>query len=123
MTTPLVSVIVPNYNHARYLEQRLDTVFNQTYQNFEVIIFKSTDNSLEVINRYKDNPHLSQIVVNEQNTGSPFKQLDKGINLAKGVTIGDGAVIAANAVLTKDVPAYSVAGGNPARIIKQAKKK
>lgn len=86
MTNPLVSVIVPNYNHARYLEQRLDTVFNQTYQNFEVIILddKSTDNSLEIINRYKDNPHLSQIVVNEQNTGSPFKQWDKGINLAKG---------------------------------------
>lgn len=36
-----------------------------------------------------------------------------------GVTIGDGAVIAANAVVTKDVPAYSVVGGNPAKIIKQ----
>ena len=36
------------------------------------------------------------------------------------VTIGDGAVIAANAVITKDVPAYSVAAGNPARIVKQA---
>ena len=86
---PLVSVIVPNYNHARYLEQRLDSVFGQTYQNFEVIILDdcSTDNSLEVINRYKDNPHLSQIVVNETNSGSVFKQWDKGINLAKGELI------------------------------------
>jgi len=39
-----------------------------------------------------------------------------------GVIIGDGAVIAANAVVSKDVPAYCVAGGNPAKIIKQAKK-
>lgn len=83
---PLVSVIVPNYNHARYLEQRLDSVFNQTYQNFEVIILDdcSMDNSLEVINRYKDNPHLSQIVVNETNSGSTFKQWNKGFALAKG---------------------------------------
>lgn len=36
-----------------------------------------------------------------------------------GVTIGDGAVIAANSVVTKDVPAYSVVGGNPARILQQ----
>lgn len=38
-----------------------------------------------------------------------------------GVTIGDGAVVAANAVVTKDVPAYCVVGGNPAKIIKHAK--
>ena len=36
-----------------------------------------------------------------------------------GVTIGDSAVIAANAVVTKDVPAYSVVGGNPAKVIKR----
>jgi len=39
------------------------------------------------------------------------------------VTIGDGAIIAANAVVTKDVPAFSVAAGNPARIIKTIEKK
>lgn len=39
-----------------------------------------------------------------------------------GVTIGDGAVIAANAVVTKDVPAYCVVGGNPAKIIKNNNK-
>lgn len=86
---PLVSVIIPNYNHARYLEQRLDSVFGQTYPNFEVIILDdcSADNSLEVISRYKDNPHLAQIVVNETNSGSTFKQWDKGIQLAKGEII------------------------------------
>lgn len=39
-----------------------------------------------------------------------------------GVTIGEGAIVAANAVVTKDVPAYSVVGGNPAQIIKRLKK-
>ena len=86
LNQPLVSVIIPNYNHARYLEQRLDSVFMQTYPNFEVIILDdcSTDNSLEVINRYKDNPHLSQIVINATNSGSTFKQWEKGFGLAKG---------------------------------------
>ena len=51
---PLVSVIIPNYNHARYLEQRLESVFNQTYQNFEVIFLDdcSTDNSVELVKEY-----------------------------------------------------------------------
>ena len=89
MNTPLVSVIIPNYNHAQYLEKRIDTVLNQTYQNIEVIILddKSTDNSLEVIEQYRNHPKVAQIVVNEQNTGSPFKQWDMGINLANGELI------------------------------------
>lgn len=40
------------------------------------------------------------------------------VRICKGVKIGDGAIIAANAVVTKDVPANSVAAGNPARIVK-----
>ena len=86
METPLVSVIIPNYNHARFLDERIQSVLNQTYQNFEVIILddKSTDNSVEVINKYKDNPHVSHIVVNEENSGSPFKQWYRGISMAKG---------------------------------------
>lgn len=46
-----VSVIVPNYNHAPYLERRFDSIFTQTYQDFEVIILDdcSTDNSRDVL--------------------------------------------------------------------------
>lgn len=40
------------------------------------------------------------------------------VSILSGVKIGDGAVIAANAVVTQDVPAYSVVGGVPAKIIK-----
>ena len=38
--------------------------------------------------------------------------------VCKGVTIGDGAIVAANAVVTKDVPANSIAAGNPAKVVK-----
>lgn len=72
---PLVSIIIPNYNHAPFLKERIDSVLNQTYDNFEVIILddKSTDNSKEVIEVYRSHPRISQIVYNEENSGSTFK--------------------------------------------------
>lgn len=83
---PLVSVIVPNYNHARFLDERIQSILNQTYQNFELIILddRSSDNSVEVIMKYKDNPHTSHIVVNKENSGSTFIQWNKGLELARG---------------------------------------
>ncbi|MCR5028013.1 MAG: glycosyltransferase [Fibrobacter sp.] len=86
MTSPLVSVIVPNYNHAKYLQQRLDSIFHQTFQDFEVIILDdcSTDNSKEIIEEYHNRPQVSHIVYNETNSGSPFKQWAKGFDLAQG---------------------------------------
>lgn len=86
MNRPLVSIIVPSYNHADYLEERITSILNQTYKNYEIILLddKSTDNSLEIINKYKDNSKISNIIINEKNSGSPFKQWFKGISLAKG---------------------------------------
>lgn len=83
---PKVSVIVPNYNHAPYLEQRIESVLNQSYQDFELILLDdcSTDNSIEVLSKYATHPKVSHYIVNEQNSGSTFKQWDKGINLAVG---------------------------------------
>lgn len=83
---PTVSVIVPNYNHAPYLKQRVDSILGQTYQDFELILLDdcSTDGSREVIESYRNNPHVSHIVYNEHNSGSAFRQWDKGIVLAQG---------------------------------------
>lgn len=81
-----VSVIIPNYNHANYLKQRIDSVLNQTYQDFELIILDdcSTDHSRDVISVYKNHPKISKLVFNDKNSGSPFLQWEKGIRLAKG---------------------------------------
>lgn len=86
---PLVSVIIPNYNHALYLDERIKSVLNQTYQNFEIIILDdvSKDNSKEVIEKYRVNPKVVKIVYNEENSGSTFKQWNRGFNLANGELI------------------------------------
>ena len=83
---PKVSVIVPNYNHAPYLKERIDSILAQSYQDFELILLDdcSTDNSREILLSYKDQPKVSGLVLNEQNSGTAFKQWNKGIDLAKG---------------------------------------
>ncbi|MDR3653782.1 MAG: glycosyltransferase family 2 protein [Paludibacter sp.] len=83
---PRVSVIVPNYNHAPYLRQRIDSILNQTYQDFELILLDdcSTDKSEEVLLSYKDHTKVTYLIFNKQNSGSTFKQWNKGIGLAKG---------------------------------------
>lgn len=83
---PLVSIIIPNYNHGRYLRQRMESILCQTYAHYEVIILDdhSTDNSMEVIRQYAHHERVSCIVGNETNSGSPFKQWQRGIAVAKG---------------------------------------
>ncbi len=81
-----VSVVVPNYNYAKYLDQRMESILNQTFQDFEIIILddKSTDDSREVIEKYRNHPKVREIVYNEKNTGSPCKQWKKGCDMAHG---------------------------------------
>lgn len=81
-----VSIIVPNYNYATYLQARINSILNQSFQNFELILLDdaSTDNSANILHNYQNNPHVTHIVINESNTGSPFQQWFKGINLAQG---------------------------------------
>jgi len=81
-----VSVIIPNYNHVAFLKQRLESVYQQTYQDFEVILLDdaSTDNSQEILETYRNHPKTAHVIYNEDNSGSPFKQWQKGIALAQG---------------------------------------
>ncbi|WP_460546036.1 glycosyltransferase family 2 protein [Echinicola sediminis] len=60
---PLVSILIPNYNKAPYLRDTLDSVLNQTYQNWECIIVddRSTDGSWEVLLDYQDKDNRFKI--------------------------------------------------------------
>lgn len=83
---PLVSVIIPNYNHESYLIERIESVLNQSYKNFEIIILddNSNDGSWEIINKYSNNNKVAYIEKNTKNSGSTFYQWRKGVLLAKG---------------------------------------
>jgi Glycosyl transferase family 2 len=81
---PLVSVIIDNYNYANYLSEAIDSVFKQTYQNFELIVVDdgSTDNSREVISSYG-----SRLIPIFQNNAGMGAALNAGIACAKGEII------------------------------------
>jgi hypothetical protein len=79
------SVIVPNYNHARFLRRRIDTILAQTFRDFELILLDdcSTDDSRSILREYASDPRV-RIEFNEANSGSSFKQWNKGVRLAQG---------------------------------------
>ena len=85
-----VSVVVPNYNYGKFLEERIDSILRQTYPIYELIILDdaSTDNSLEVIDRTLKKYDLSGIKIvkeyNKKNGASVFNQWQKGFKIATG---------------------------------------
>jgi glycosyltransferase involved in cell wall biosynthesis len=83
---PTVTAIVPNYNHRRYLEQRIQSVLNQTYPHLEVLLLDdaSTDGSRELLENFSSSPRVTGLLVNEANSGTPFKQWNKGVAAATG---------------------------------------
>lgn len=81
--TPLISVILPVYNAEKFIKDAIDSILNQTYKNFELIIINdgSTDNSESIILGYDDKRII--YVKNERNI-KLINTLNKGIKLAKG---------------------------------------
>ena len=83
---PLVSVIVPNYNHAVYLDERISTIVDQTYKNIEVLLMDdcSPDESRSVLEKWAAKDDRLEVLFNEKNSGSPFAQWARGSAWAKG---------------------------------------
>jgi len=86
LNTPLISIITVVYNGERFLQQTIDSVFNQTYKNIEYIIIDggSTDGTLSII---KANEHKISKWISEPDKGL-YDAMNKGILLAKGSLIG-----------------------------------
>lgn len=85
-----ISVVVPNYNYARLLGRRIDSILNQTQQVDEIIFLDdySTDNSLEVIDKEIEKikqrkPEIKiQKIISKENSGSVCRQWAKGFKAA-----------------------------------------
>ena len=108
---PKVSVIVPNYNHAPYLRQRLDSIYQQTYQNMEVILLDdcSSDASVEILMEYAQRfPDRTICRFNDANSGSVFQQWKKGLEIAGGelVWIAESDDFCAGNFLAEQVRAF-----------------
>jgi glycosyltransferase involved in cell wall biosynthesis len=87
-----ITVVIPNYNYAKYLKKRIKSVLEQTYPIYELIILDdcSTDNSDAVIKKMiewtkKNHPRINvRYVKNEKNSGKAILQWKKGFELARG---------------------------------------
>jgi len=86
VNSPLVSVIIPAYNQAEFLPNTIQSVLNQTYQNFEIIVVNdlSTDNTNEVMSQFTD-PRITYIVHEKNQRLSATR--NTGINASKGEII------------------------------------
>lgn len=86
MNSPLVSVVIPAYNQAEFLAETIQSVLNQTYQNFEIIVVSdaSTDNTDEVMAQFTD-PRLTYIVHEKNQRLSATR--NTGMRASKGEII------------------------------------
>ena len=75
---PLITVYITNHNYGKYIKQSIDSVFNQTYKNFELIIIDdgSIDNSKAIIEKYKNNKKVKIIYQN-----------NKGLTISNNIAI------------------------------------
>jgi glycosyltransferase involved in cell wall biosynthesis len=109
-SAPLVSVIVPVYNHEQFLKERIESILYQTFRDFEVIILDdaSTDKSYEIAKSYEWHPAIN-VYRNETNSGSPFRQWQKGTGLARGkfIWIAEGDDKSSSVFLESLLPTFN----------------
>ena len=82
----MFSVIIPNYNNGRYLDELCESIFNQTYKKYEIIFIDdlSEDNSLEKAKEWKEKFGRNFTIVENQEKKWSGGSRNIGIDLAKG---------------------------------------
>jgi len=82
---PLISIIIPVYNTSEYLEECLDSLVNQTFEDIEIICINdaSTDNSLEILERYAKEDDRIVVINNENNLGQATSR-NEAFDIIKG---------------------------------------
>lgn len=82
-TLPLVTIIVPSYNHEKYIEETIDSIVNQTYENIELIVIDdgSKDESPKLLQELSQKHHFT--LVTRENKGL-CRTLNEAISLAEG---------------------------------------
>lgn len=85
LETPLVSIVIPNFNYANFLKRRLDSILNQTISDSEIIFLDdaSIDDSVELVKKKYKNV-ITKLDINPVNSGSPFVQWNKGVRQSSG---------------------------------------
>ena len=81
----LVSIITPNYNCEKFIVETIESVINQTYKKWEMIIVDdcSTDNSITIARNYEKKDDRIKVIKNERNMGAALSR-NKAIEIAKG---------------------------------------
>lgn len=84
-SSPIVTVLVPSYNHAAFIRERIASIINQTYEDYELIVIddKSPDGSDEIISEMQ-NKFGFQYIHRDKNSGTPFSAWEDICKLASG---------------------------------------
>lgn len=108
--TPLISIVIPNYNYRDYLDERFRSILAQGRDDCEIIFLDdaSPDDSVAFVREHYGNC-IDHFEVNEQNTGSPFVQWNRGVRAARGeyVWIAEADDVCAPGFLDKMIEALA----------------
>lgn len=105
---PLVSVIMPSYNSKKYIKKAIDSVLEQTYSNFELIIVdgNSTDGTLDILDEYKKQDRRIKVIQDEGRGIGAALQLGCQIASGKFIARMDSDDIAINTRFEKQLKIF-----------------